>query len=91
MENVIVDQPVDIIDQEARIQNRVDVVPAGVAMVGNTRTSAQLGEDERRARGNRPVISLCRCPPWYFSKEGRDNVVGHPNHNRANDSNTYHT
>ena len=33
MENVIVDQPVDIIGQEAHIQNRIDVVTAGVAIV----------------------------------------------------------
>ena len=63
MENVVVDQPVDVIGQEARIQNRVDEVAAGVAMVGNTKTSAQLGENERRDRGNRPVIPLCRSPP----------------------------
>ena len=63
MENVIVDQPVNIIGQEAHIQQRIDEVPAGVAVVGNTRTSTQLGEDKRGDRGNRPVIPLCWSPP----------------------------
>lgn len=33
MENVVVDQPVDVIGQEARIQNRVDEMAAGVPVV----------------------------------------------------------
>ena len=46
MENVVVDQPVDVIGQEARIQNRVDEVAAGVPVVDRV----VQGRSSRRMR-----------------------------------------
>ena len=63
MEDVVVDQPVDVIRQEARIQNRVDEVAAGVAVVDWVIFGIGVALRDCGRYGKPPKLSRCRNRP----------------------------